>query len=362
MKGEIMNYIRTSGKAGNEIKKYIMDNSLGESLLVDRDYKKCDGVSVISLYKCVSQYKKGDSIIFPLEYIDKDEIEYLTDMGVLKENIKVFHNGSLIEWDTFTYLDYLEFHVNDHCNLNCKGCSHFCPLVREEIFADLEQVKKDFNRLKQLITHIKMIRIMGGEPLLCKNLDEYIETVRINYPLADIRIVTNATLIKNLPEKIWESFYSNKVKVDISFYPPLIRSADEILSIIEKHGIEIGNVGKVSSFEKILHNEQNVNFKNISTCICNNLHDGHIASCQLAFYGKYFNKYFNKNIPFETGMINIHDNALNGKTLVAMLDRPFEACKYCNQATFGINPTVIKWESCNSVDGCRESDWVTEGV
>ena len=33
----------------------------------------------------------------------------------------------------------IEFHLADHCNLNCKGCSHFSNLVPAPVFADKEQ-------------------------------------------------------------------------------------------------------------------------------------------------------------------------------------------------------------------------------
>ena len=35
-----------------------------------------------------------------------------------------------------------EYHLNDHCNLNCKGCDHFSPLA-EEKFTNYEQFEKD---------------------------------------------------------------------------------------------------------------------------------------------------------------------------------------------------------------------------
>lgn len=357
-----MIYIRTAGKTGEEIEKHITDNYQEKTVFVDRDYHMCNGKDIVSIYYFVNKYKKGDCLIIPSTFLDKEEVDFFTYMGILKDDIKIYYDGKLNDYNRFTHLEYLEFHINDHCNLNCKGCSHFCPLVREEVFADLNQLKKDFIRLRQLITHIKMIRIMGGEPLLNNNLDECIEIVRSNYPYSDIRIVTNGLLINNLTDDIWNSIHENNIKIDISIYPPLIQRADEMLSIIKDHGVEIGSIRNVSSFEKILHDKQEILWNNISSCTCNNLHNGYIASCQLVFYGKYFNDYFKKNIPFESGKIDLYNAELNGKNLMEMLDKPFEACKYCNQATFGINSTIIGWKHCNNIDECNESDWLVKGV
>ncbi len=36
------------------------------------------------------------------------------------------------------YIPYLETHLCDHCNLNCKGCGYCSPLVTKETFADIK--------------------------------------------------------------------------------------------------------------------------------------------------------------------------------------------------------------------------------
>ncbi len=46
-------------------------------------------------------------------------------------------------------LPKLETHLVDHCNLNCKGCSHFSPLSSPN-FADYNQFTKDLTRLSEL--------------------------------------------------------------------------------------------------------------------------------------------------------------------------------------------------------------------
>ena len=46
-------------------------------------------------------------------------------------------------------LPYLEVHLVDHCNLNCKGCGHF-SLIGEVWFADLDKYVQDMSQLKRL--------------------------------------------------------------------------------------------------------------------------------------------------------------------------------------------------------------------
>lgn len=59
-------------------------------------------------------------------------------------------------------LDYFEYHVCDHCNLNCKGCGHFSNIESEEHFADYDQYVRDLKDLKRLFNGIDVIRLMGG--------------------------------------------------------------------------------------------------------------------------------------------------------------------------------------------------------
>ena len=41
-------------------------------------------------------------------------------------------------------LDYVEFHLTDHCNLNCAGCTHFAPYA-DKRFADIKHDGVEFN-------------------------------------------------------------------------------------------------------------------------------------------------------------------------------------------------------------------------
>ena len=40
-------------------------------------------------------------------------------------------------------MNTLQFLVTENCNLKCKLCSHFSPLVKEEVVYAFEQFKKD---------------------------------------------------------------------------------------------------------------------------------------------------------------------------------------------------------------------------
>lgn len=293
------------------------------------------------------------------------QIEILKSIGILEQDILVFNQEMyekgeypLINLDEFNALPYLEFHINDHCNLNCKGCSHFCPLVNEEKFTDYNQFEKDIQRLKELIQYIKIIRIMGGEPLLNKELDKFINITRKMYPFSDIRVVTNGILLPSLSDDIWNCMKENDVGFDISAYPAVYNNINSYVKIIQEHSVKLNGILHVSSFTPILHTKREVPFDNTRNCTCYNLHEGMISSCPMTFYGKYFNKYFEKNIPFESGNIDLYEVGLTGKKLIEKLNQPFELCKYCNQYMFGINDSENNtWDIYHKNDKKLEQDW-----
>lgn len=61
-------------------------------------------------------------------------------------------------------LKYLETHLVGHCNLACKGCGHFAPLV-DKWFAFVKDHENDMRQLSRMFSNISRIRLMGGEPL-----------------------------------------------------------------------------------------------------------------------------------------------------------------------------------------------------
>ena len=77
----------------------------------------------------------------------------------------------------------LEFHLVDHCNLNCRHCAHYSP-VAEPRFATMDEVAEAC-RVASIIRP-KRFHVLGGEPLLHPGIDEIMDYIGRNVP-ADIR-------------------------------------------------------------------------------------------------------------------------------------------------------------------------------
>ena len=156
-----------------------------------------------------------DKIIFPRElYIGQQTmLSQLQTLNVDVDDIYITNRLSndlnvmnfLERYTSAKYLPYLEFHVADHCNMNCKYCEHYSGLVKTPKFTNLKRFTQDFEQLKKFIDDIGMIRILGGEPLLNSEINEYVKLSRRLYPLAQIFVVTNAILLPKMPDKFFNT-------------------------------------------------------------------------------------------------------------------------------------------------------------
>ena len=92
---------------------------------------------------------------------------------------------------TKNQLDNLTIHLASHCNLNCWGCDNFSPLS-EECYADLNIFAKDIACLSKFLKNrVSRIELLGGEPLLHPNIENFLPIARMAFPETPIKIVTN---------------------------------------------------------------------------------------------------------------------------------------------------------------------------
>ena len=233
-----------------------------------------------------------------------------------------------------SHLPYLEFHVADHCNLNCIACEHYSGLMKEKKFTNFDSWKKDMEKLHENIEDIGTIRLLGGEPLLHEDLDKFLIVTRGLYPYSNIMIVTNALLVKSMPQKLIDAIHKNNISIYISFYPPLEKKMPEIEAFLQENNINYAKTPLIKQFTKkqVLtpHNSMKESFDNCAQSHCNNLYEGKIAACFLPFTTHYFNEYFDKNIP-ETGALNLYEDDISTRKIKEHLLTPWDRCCYCDQ-------------------------------
>ncbi len=324
-----------------------------------------DDKAILNYEQFIALYHKKviDKIIFPREVYRRQRkiLNYLRGQGISIRDVLIANRlnneislPNFIEpYISTKYLPYLEFHIADHCNLNCKACEHYSGLVREPHFPNLERFTRDFERLHEFIDDLGMIRILGGEPLLNPEINEYIKLSRRLYPQAIIHVVTNGLLLPKMSEEFFETMRQCNAGIWISFYPPLESKMPAIKRLLEEKGVQfkITRLNKTFTVKQTLkrHDFPKEIFLQCFQANCHNLYEGKIASCFLPFTTKYFNAYYGKNLP-EDGALNLYDPTLTTEKLKAHLLTPFERCRYCTP------PVEVEWSTIKNPSPI--TDWV----
>ena len=103
------------------------------------------------------------------------------------------------------HVPHLEVHAAHACNLKCISCSHYSYLTPQKP-PSLQEFEEQFICWSQKINP-RTIRILGGEPFLNKQLNEFMQLIRNYFLSSTLVLVTNGLLIKK--SKIKLNFINN---------------------------------------------------------------------------------------------------------------------------------------------------------
>ncbi len=301
--------------------------------------------------------------------IVKDENQIIQMKRTIDCNEQKFLN-SLIRITPQVSLRSIVYHLADNCNLRCWGCDHFAPLA-EENYVDINIFESDIKRLSELLNQrLQIIKLMGGEPLLNKQINEFMCIARKHFPHTRIEIVTNGILLSTKKGDFWNCCREQNITIVITKYPLEI-NYDKIQDIANSYnvGVELyGNTGEAikTSYHIPLDVEGKQNpIENFLNCFhannCVMLKQGKIYPCTVAPNIEHFNKYFGYNIPLgPNDGLDIY-KANSEKEILDYLSRPMEFCKYCavKNRTFGhpwsqSNKNISEWsllEDISLTDG-----------
>ena len=255
-------------------------------------------------------------------------------------------------------LEYLEAKLIDRCNFNCRACIPFSNIAGDGIY-EIDEFKKDIGRLAKLYQNIKLFRLLGGEPLLLKNLNEYIQAVRKHFLQSELIIVTNGILLDGLDDEHIEYFRDNQVEIYVSVYPNISteeRVLENIAQLKEKQ-VKI-NYYKANYFcvnqcysmrqlseEKI----QRIYERCRKVVDCTNIYKGRIYACPKPFSYVHLNRKYGTDFNFDQDGIDIHSPAINAEHIKEYLNHHMESCRLCTD-----DRGFIKWSG--NTPGCI-SDW-----
>lgn len=269
-------------------------------------------------------------------------------------SFKVYGNNSAYDYFYVVYMRFLyrqkglkfDVHLTEHCNLNCKSCSHFSPLSPKE-FADVNNFEKDMKRIAELFpTKFYKICLLGGEPLLHPQVLDFIRIAHKYAPRVERQLITNGILLLKQDDIFWQTCRETNTILNITNYPIKL-NYEEIRKKAQLERVQLLLEPLSKTFKKYDYDftgSQSVQ-KNYKYCVeainCAQLNDGKLWLCPQAAYIRHFNNYFGLDLEVsENDYIDIH-KAQSRKEILNYMHNPIPFCRYCS---FKTRETVAKWE------------------
>lgn len=230
-------------------------------------------------------------------------------------------------------LHRLLFHVTDHCNLNCKGCTHFSNISPQR-FIDPEDYRRQMSRLTHVFSDITEIFLLGGEPLLHPQLESFIETTRAAYPHSRINVMTNGVLVPRMRDSFWEAMRAADAWLLCDDYPAG-PSKEEIDALALQHHANIEWTDPREEFYKLpidLTGSQDAaaSFRQCRGVMnCPVLRDGRLYPCAYTAFIDIFQERFDV-AGIEAGSADSISIEEKPYDIMRFLTEPVPWCRHCD--------------------------------
>ncbi len=241
-------------------------------------------------------------------------------------------------------IHYFLCEIVHHCNLNCKSCDHCAPIAKPE-FEDLNIFIKDLKRMNQLFDRIDSFAIMGGEPLLHKDINEFLNHSSKILKNTHIQLWTNGILLTKMNEEFWETLSKYNIYLIITKYGVDL-DIEKINFLCKKYKINYGFSENSNIKEKLfckstynINGEIEINDMHkqcYQGLYCHTLEKGILYRCPLIPAARHLNEYFGTNLKItKKDGINIHKikgffKSTKKKNIINYFSELVPFCKYCD--------------------------------
>lgn len=232
-------------------------------------------------------------------------------------------------------LGYFEYDVLRHCNLNCKGCSHYSNLYPEPLFGDLAQFKKNLSRMNELFLGVRTIHLLGGEPILHPQLPDFVRATRDAFPSANVFITTNGLLIPKAGAELFQVMREAGAAFNISNYLPTSRMWQAIEKRLKEENVVYYLSPLIEEFAAELSPEEEDARHNFGRCtnrmFCHLMDaEGRISSCGKPLTELAIQRFRPTRLNVsEQDYVDIY-RAKDGFEVLAHFHSVLPFCRYCN--------------------------------
>lgn len=230
----------------------------------------------------------------------------------------------------------IEFVLNENCNLNCKGCTHYSPLAPAEM-EPLEAVERDMKRIAPICdSHLERVAIVGGETLLYPQLPEAMRMLARHFPRTPKVIYTNGLLLPRMGEDFWEAVRDSDITIELTRYPVKF-DYDAAIRLCHDKGVKLrvySDRGIADSFFKFALDpagSQNARRSHIK-CFnrgCITVTGGKLFPCATSAFISRLNKISEHQFTHSDGDWIDLDQLTDLRQVKRMRDKPVPFCRYC---------------------------------
>lgn len=253
---------------------------------------------------------------------------------------------------------FLQIHLTEHCNLNCKGCTHFSPVAKESTI-ELSKLESTYQKLLPYLERwFCRLELLGGEPLLHPQIEDILLLTRKYYPSFEIRLITNGLLILHMPDSFFRICSENRIIICISAYPVNIDYA-AIERRFEEFGVLFRYYGEYEDCKKFRQYklnpkgiyERDISYQNCKYAgHCFQCRDDSIFPCFISAYAGHLNDYFGTAFQWEQGDYIDLDYPAADDDFQALATKSVPFCRYCNME----HPSEFPWEQSKK----EISEWI----
>ncbi len=209
--------------------------------IVDSDPKKCgceyEGIPVkhvdevkgeLNRYKIVIMTANRNALLVG-DALEKLGLENGKDFCAMEQFLTEWF------WMYKNRVCLMEVHstITSRCTLNCRHCNMFMPFYKKHVDYTAEEILRDLDLLFRHVDYIAAYKILGGEPLINRQLPKMLSMIGEKYGdrIGSIGIITNGTILPG--KELIDAAKKFDVKIDFSDYTDVVDYEDKFNKAVE---------------------------------------------------------------------------------------------------------------------------------
>jgi organic radical activating enzyme len=135
-------------------------------------------------------------------------------------------------------IQVLEVVVTTRCNLKCRDCANLMQYYKAPADIETDRILHSIDRLFHFDDYIVDLNLLGGEPLLSRDLPTILDKLgEYRTKINTLNITTNGTILPS--RELIDALLRNNAMVTVSDYGKLSGKREQLLHILTENGIAV---------------------------------------------------------------------------------------------------------------------------